>query len=219
MEYLPMRISFESQGFIPNAVFCKLHTNENCESGYFYHLNMFFLYNFYDLPEQDPSKRDWTFSEIRQRYSNCPEICGYETCESGDCYDKYYAFLHQTGKVFVTYHNMIWECLAYEEITNTGLLAHLGAKNLRDHVSMRLDPDAKPEGCHAEISFFDGIRIIYFFGTSPLQCVLSMPYYGPAQFTEKEFEYFSKFLDLHEFRNPAYRLFGALDILALCSVQ
>lgn len=220
IEYLPMCISFESQEIVPNAVFCKLHTNDICESGYFYDLSKFFLYHFGDLSVQDPSKRDWTISEIRQRYTSCPEICEYETCESGDCLDKEYAFLlHQAGKVFITYHNMIWECLAYEEITNTGLQAHLGAKNLQDHVNMRLDPDAKPEGCHAEIGFFGGRRVIYFFGTSPLQCILSMPYYGPAEFTQKELTYFSKFLCLNEFRNPAYRHIGVLDNLVSCLVQ
>lgn len=213
------QISPQAQEFVPNAVFCKLHTNDICGSGFFYDLNMFFLYNFHDLAEQDPSKRDWTISEIRQRYTNCSEICKCETCSSEACYEKDYALLHQPGKVFITYHNMIWECLAYEEITNTNLPLHLWDKILQDHINMRLDPNAKPEGCHAEIGFSDGRRIIYFFGTSPLQCILSMPYDGPAKFTPKEFEYFSKFLCLNEFRNPADRLIGVLDNLASCFVQ
>jgi len=215
MEYVP-QISPQSQEVVPGAVFCKLHTNDICGSGYFYDLSKFDFYHFGDLLVQDPSKRDWTISEIRQRYTNCPEICKYETCGSEDCYESDHAFLHQPGEVFITYHNMLWECLACEEITNTDLPAHLGAKNLQDHINMRLDPNAKPEGCHAEIGFYDGIRIIFFFSTSPLQCILSMPYDGPAKFTEKEFAYFSNFLCLNEFRNPAQVHW--YNIIVSCSI-
>jgi len=218
MEYVP-KISPADEGFVRNAVFCKLHTQNACSSGYFYNLSNFFLYHFGDLSKQNPSQRNWTISEIRQRYSKCSEICEYKTCKLEDCYEQYYELLHQPGKVFITYHNMIWECLAIEEITSTNLSSNLGDKNLIDHINMRLDPDAKPEGCHAEIDFYHGKRRISFFSTSPLQRILSMPYDGPAEFTKKEFEYFSNFLDLTLFRNPADKIIGVFDNLAPCLLQ
>lgn len=207
------------EGFVRNAVFCKLHTQNICASGYFYYLNNFFLYHFGDLSQQDPSKKNWTISEIRQRYSKCPEICKYEKCKLEDCYELDCLPLHQPGKVFITYHDKIWQCLAIEEITLTKLFPDLSDENLKDHINKRFDPDAKPEGCHAEINFYYGRRVIYFFSTSPLQCVLSMPYDGSAEFTKKEMEYFSKFLDLTQFRNPAYRIVGVFDNLVPCVLQ
>ncbi|MFA6535227.1 MAG: hypothetical protein WCS92_03160 [Candidatus Babeliales bacterium] len=218
IKYLPI-ISSESQYFVPNAVFCKLHTQGTCASGYFYDLSKFFLYHFGDLSEQDPSKKSWSISEIRQRYSKCSDICRCEICPSEDCYEEDSELLHQPGKVFITYHDKIWQYLAIEEITSTNLPSNLGDKNLIDHINMRLDPSAKPEACHAEIDFYHGRRMIYFFSTSPLQCILSMPYDGPAKFTHKEMEYFSKFLDITQFRNPAYRIIGAFDNLAPCLLQ
>lgn len=218
MKYLP-EISPDEKGFVRNAVFCKLHTHDTCASGYFYYLNKFFLYHFGDLSQQDPSKKNWTISEIRTRYSKCSDICVYETCKLENCYEKDSELLHQPGRVFITYHDKIWQCLAVEEISSTKFLPKLSDKDLKDHINKRLDPDVKPEGCHAEIDFYSGRRVIYFFSTSPLQCVLSMPYDGPAEFTKKEMEYFSKFLDLTEFRNPAYRIVGVFDNLTPCLLQ
>ena len=206
-------------GFVNGAVFCKLHTNSTCFSGYFYNLNNFVLYHFGDLSQQNPSKKAWTIGEIRQRYSKCSDICRCETCPSENCYEEDSELLHKPGKVFITYHDKIWQCLAIEDITSTDLSPHLYAKNLIDHINKRFDPNAKPEGCHAEIGFSDGRRVIYFFSTSPSQCILSMPYDDPAEFTKKETEYFSSFLDLNQFRNPAYRIVGAFDNLAPCLLQ
>lgn len=213
-----------TQNIIQNAVYFKIHTNETCYAGYFYDLRD--QYHWACLGDnQNPSQICWNISQIRNLYSNRCEICISDYCfENLDCNKTLGKPLHIINAVIITYHDKLWQRVGFEDITATNLfkddgLTNIISENLIQHINSRLDPNAKPESCHAEIIWENKQRIVRFCSAIPDQCILSMPYDGPALFTQKEYAYFSNFLDLEEFRNPAKEIEPWDAILHTCLVQ
>ncbi len=207
----------QNPSIITGAVFCKMHSCNGCYAGYFYDLRD--QYHWGHRSNQNPGSILWNIDQIRRLYSNRCSMCSKEYCfeiQPSHFIDKI-PDLHKPGHIFLTYHDKLWQLLFYEEVNHLSFFSPI----LIEYINNRLDPSAKPEGCSAKIKMSsDGGRIISFFSTSPLQCILSMPYDGPAFFTQKEFDYFSNFLDLTGFRNPAEDECYFFDnIMPMCLLQ